>query len=300
MGYLDGNGVTYLWRKIKSAIAQGTAADAGKLGGKNPAYYLPARNLLDNSYFLRPINQRGRSAYKSDGLIYTIDRWELSTTGVGVDSNIELTEQGAVYYIALAGKYAQFTQLLESPQLYYGKTLTFAMYLQDEPAAGVVLLINTETEQSQVEMHAGLNIVTHTVQDGAANIYFRVQNNNLTEAGAIHPVWAAAYEGAYTAETLPPYIPKGYAEELTACQRFYERVHSHIFFSDAGEVDYVIHYGNKRISAPTVTLGDTTFMSAIDVAFAAFNAAINDASGKIGVATGKGYWYGYFDVSADL
>ena len=300
MGYLDGNGVTYLWRKIKSAIAQGTAADAGKLGGKNPAYYLPARNLLDNSYFLRPINQRGQSVYKSDGVIYTIDRWTLSTTGVGVDSYIGLTEQGAVHYVALAGKYAQFTQPLESPQLYYGKTLTLAMYLQDEPPANMMLLINTQTEQSQVEMHAGLNIVTHTVQDGAANIYIRVQNNNLTEAGVIHPVWAAVYEGAYTAETLPPYIPKGYAEELTACQRFYERVHSHIFFTAAGEVDYVIHYGNKRISAPTVTLGNTTFTSAINVTFAAYNAAINDAIGIIGVATGKGYWYGYFDVSADL
>ena len=33
--------------------------------------------------------------------------------------------------------------------------------------------------------------------------------------------WAALYEGEYTADTLPPYVPKGYAEELAECQRYY-------------------------------------------------------------------------------
>ena len=29
--------------------------------------------------------------------------------------------------------------------------------------------------------------------------------------------WIALYEGSYTADTLPPYVPKGYAAELAAC-----------------------------------------------------------------------------------
>lgn len=33
--------------------------------------------------------------------------------------------------------------------------------------------------------------------------------------------WAALYEGAYTADTLPEYQPKGYAMELAECQRYY-------------------------------------------------------------------------------
>ena len=33
--------------------------------------------------------------------------------------------------------------------------------------------------------------------------------------------WAALYEGSYTADTLPAYQPKGYAEELVECQRYY-------------------------------------------------------------------------------
>ena len=33
-------------------------------------------------------------------------------------------------------------------------------------------------------------------------------------------VWAALYEGAYTADALPAYQPKGYAAELAECQRY--------------------------------------------------------------------------------
>ena len=33
--------------------------------------------------------------------------------------------------------------------------------------------------------------------------------------------WACLYEGTYTAETLPPYVPKGYAAELAECQRYF-------------------------------------------------------------------------------
>ena len=36
-------------------------------------------------------------------------------------------------------------------------------------------------------------------------------------------LWAALYEGAYTADTLPPYVPKGYGAELTECRRYYRR-----------------------------------------------------------------------------
>lgn len=42
--------------------------------------------------------------------------------------------------------------------------------------------------------------------------------------GTVFPqiAWAALYEGAYTADTLPPYQPKGYAVELAECQRYYQ------------------------------------------------------------------------------
>lgn len=35
--------------------------------------------------------------------------------------------------------------------------------------------------------------------------------------------WIALYEGSYTADTLPPYVPKGYASEFAECRRYYKR-----------------------------------------------------------------------------
>ena len=48
------------------------AADAQSLGGKAPEYYLQPRNLLDNSDFRNPVNQRGQTSYADK---YGIDRW---------------------------------------------------------------------------------------------------------------------------------------------------------------------------------------------------------------------------------
>ena len=36
-------------------------------------------------------------------------------------------------------------------------------------------------------------------------------------------LWAALYEGAYTADTLPAYVYKGYAAELAECQRYFQK-----------------------------------------------------------------------------
>ena len=152
---------------------------------------------------------------------------------------------------------------------------------------------------SPVYLIPGKTAVRLNSVDGA-NIILRVCADD--GGGADYEVafyYAALYEGAYTEKNVPPYVPKGYAVELAECQRYFERVQDHIYFSAAGVVNYIIHYSNKRIW-PTIALGKTLYMSAITVAFEAWNSTVNDAGGKVGTATGNGYWYGYFDVSADL
>lgn len=53
--------------------------------------------------------------------------------------------------------------------------------------------------------------------DSGDGIYFRL---NFINAGQAY-IWAALYEGSYTADTLPKYVPKGYAAELAECQRYF-------------------------------------------------------------------------------
>ena len=58
---------------------------------------------------------------------------------------------------------------------------------------------------------------------GAASISYADGEVTITSGGGVIK-WSALYEGSYTAETLPPYVPKGYAAELAECQRYYYRM----------------------------------------------------------------------------
>ena len=157
------------------ALKTDVAPDSALLGGKAPAYYLQPRNLLDNSDFTNPVNQRGKTSYTGTG--YVIDRWRS-----WMDSNTLTIHDG---YITTTGDYAQYIKGLGE-----GTYSAFAMRTD-----GTLIQIDTGYESPNDWRYVSL------------------------PAGSY--VWAALYEGAYTADTLPPYVPKGYAAELAECQRYY-------------------------------------------------------------------------------
>lgn len=57
--------------------------------------------------------------------------------------------------------------------------------------------------------------------------------------------WSALYEGSYTADTLPPYVPKGYAAEMMECQRYYQ-------IRSANNIAAVDMRPTMRITSPTI------------------------------------------------
>ena len=64
-----------------------------------------AHNLLDNSWFVNPVNQRGQTSYTS-GNEYTIDRWRITYDTI-------LSIQNG--YINLSGKW-NVLQILKNPK----------------------------------------------------------------------------------------------------------------------------------------------------------------------------------------
>lgn len=163
------------------------------------------RNLLDNSDFRNPVNQRGATTYTAAG--YTIDRWiasaaqpvSLTADGIkldGTNSAIVLRQrfsslQDGVYTIAVkANGHVAVRQYRKS-----GTTYT-KEYENDSYSGGYITMLNNAYPEVQVRANAGSVV---TVE------------------------WAALYPGAYTAETLPAYVPKGYAAELLECQRYYRQ-----------------------------------------------------------------------------
>ena len=101
-------------------ISADSAANSAKLGGKAPEYYLQPSNLLDNSDFRNPVNQREVSSVTTTG--YTIDRWFLQNTGDG----ISISDDGVTFNAT--NSLIVFLQKInkEIRKVLIGKTITVA------------------------------------------------------------------------------------------------------------------------------------------------------------------------------
>jgi hypothetical protein len=223
------------------------AADSAQLGGKAPGYYLSPRSLLDNGDFTRPVNQRGQLSYTGAGR--TIDRWKATNANAQVTVNAG----ASVTFGAGSGGDAFFRQFLESytsqalrassPQGVYtsqsaaltaplegsllgdGGTATLALCLADgtvKAASGNVPVSapTADTPIITIFFDAQIGHVQLRIDpEGALYIQMRANAGN---SFALR--WIALYEGTYTADTLPPYVPRDYAAELAACRRYYVQI----------------------------------------------------------------------------
>ena len=195
-----------------------TASDTSKLGGKAPEYYLQPRNLLDNSDFTNPVNQRERTSYTAYG--YTIDRWKNS-------HSFQVSVNAGSITVAGAKSYHHFMQAIEKYSFLVGKTVTLAIRCKGASGgtAGLAMIDSSGTVygNTQHTLTGGWQTIVETVtipgEISTTSLWFSVYT-----ASALDMEWAALYEGFYTADTLPPYVPKGYAAELAECQRYYYRM----------------------------------------------------------------------------
>lgn len=181
--------------------ATDTAADSAKLDGKDSVYYRKKfshpRNLLDNSDFRNPVNQRGETTYygAGDRDVYTIDRWLFSW------------QAGAV--LTVGKGYIQknnlpLIQRLKNIDL--NKTYTLALCFANG---------DKRVYSGTFANHFG----------DFDNFIWGGMTGDVPQVRIAPPVvdplaWTALYEGEYTADNLPPYVPKGYAAELVECKRY--------------------------------------------------------------------------------
>ena len=212
------------------ALKTDTAQDSSKLGGKAPEYYLQPRNLLDNSDFTNPVNQRGATSYT--GIGYTIDRWR------SWDNEFSLAV-GAGGITVNGGNLVQYLE---------------------KKLSGIHTLVAMTSSGT-------LYIITGDIGGGGYyynNIGFGTEPDRTSwvSLGGGTYVWAALYEGSYTADTLPPYVPKGYAAELAECQRYYLSVRGNwnigIALAGMGNLVLDIPTNIKMIRTPNVILAAKT------------------------------------------
>ena len=149
-------------------------------------------NLLNNSDFRNPVNQRGLAKHVvSSG--YTVDRWYGYHTG----GNLHVSPQTGYVKLWAENKTGNITffQRFEKGVLDLSKKYTLAY---KKASGGIVIDNNPVIEENSFD-------------------FIQIA---MTPNQTLNLVWAALYEGEYTAETLPEYQPKGYAAELAECQRY--------------------------------------------------------------------------------
>ena len=199
-----------------------TASDSAKLGGKAPEYYLQPRNLLDNSFWRRGseiVNQRGQTSYTDQ--VYGIDRWYGRANAQSVEvRNTDIT------VTATATAYVGIKQKIANIEEFAGETVTLAVYVYSTVGVAVGFTDADDNAISEtVDSSTGARVIlcTCTVPSNATPDTFipRILLRTTAQNDYMRCYWAALYEGSYTADTLPPYVPKGYTAELAECQRYY-------------------------------------------------------------------------------
>ena len=228
------------------------ASDSAKLGGKPPEYYHTLLNLLDNSDFTNPVNQRGVTSVTPAGRTHVIDRWFAPGSGVQYVFN------GGI--VTNAGYLWQKCDKAESGNVYTG-----AIEFDNETIILSAQFVKN-TAWKLFGTGTGTNGSVQLATDADGYLYFGL----ATSAGVTNPVRRAAlYEGSYTADTLPPYVPKGYSMELLECQRRY-----HVYETESARPSKPLDCcppmslapGTTAMSQGTLTVdGKTLFYNSTDL-----------------------------------
>lgn len=178
------------------------------------------RNLLDNSDFTNPVNQRGVSVANKRSS-YPVDKWmfDFDDANTTAGANFDTTNRYLYMTRSNSAGFYGFGQSVNGN--IKNKTFTVAVDC-DSYGATFDIAIITESWTSIVK-------TTMPAVNGRCCMTFNSGNNDYIRV-VFYPNSnefiirnAALYEGEYTTETSPEYQPKGYDAELLACQTQLQR-----------------------------------------------------------------------------
>lgn len=188
-----------------------------QLNGKDAKYYIQPIELLDNPEFA--IAQAGYMGQHGSEY-YAADRW------ISESADVSVTRSGEVTTIQNNGSSSAVViqkASSEKHSLYVGKPITLAICLDDD-----TILCKSDTMPTIPES-SGVHACWLDLPNGTlmVNIFSASVNSYQFARFIIHSgasvsfKWIRLIPGTYTADNLPPYIPKGYAAELAECQRYF-------------------------------------------------------------------------------
>lgn len=195
----------------------GTAPNALALGDKAPEYYLPVQNLLVNPDFA--IAQAGYGGWHGN-VMYAADRWSSDADlQFAHDGNgLTIKNTGTTWYRSIRQKV-----LLKNPA---GKTYTLAVTCNTTNSIRLTMAKFESTSFIASSFYNGT---------GSDSVFVLVAKipSDYTERGVtvtlapdcdssgnnVNALQMRLYEGEYTADSLPPFMPPDHTLELAKCQR---------------------------------------------------------------------------------
>lgn len=242
------------------------AANAAAENAKKLVNTATAENLLDNSFFSSPVNQRGGVLYPASAG-YKIDRWR-----TGSNTTLIVAPGAGLSIINEGTSVSGITQ--------------YIMDVRKEPNAGEWMTLACADNQGNI--YCGSAIVPEgkfvtAFANAEKGIHGNIYPEIVSESGSVTPArvqlllqpgtqiilsWAALYRGKFTKDTLPPYTPKPYSLELAECQRYYFRATGYnAFFGYCNSATNAYLYAVLPVpmrTVPTITLIDATLLVRTD------------------------------------
>lgn len=207
----------YSGEEIDAAVGRavtGGALDTSVTNVSNQLGTFVRPNLLDNWYFGRPVNQRGKTSYT--GIGYGIDRWKIDIdTGSGVSINNGLTIKNAGSYI---GQY--FDRLFDSLD---GIPITGSIILSSGHLLTGTLIYKSIINQPQIFFSDSAGVVSmfvNALSNTLTQVELATLKDNVSILAAkleLGPTQTLAHrEGdKWVLNEVPDY-----GEQLRRCQRY--------------------------------------------------------------------------------
>ncbi len=239
-------------------------------------------NLLDNSDFTNPVNQRGSTSYSGGGT-YCIDRWDIASTATVavVSDGIKITAT------TLSGIRQKIENITD------GQLLVFQLcdnadtvYTQAFAASTTQAEYTTDFGKFRFVLNSG-GVLTISI---------------LLNAGERTFKWAKLEKGS----VATPYVPKGYGAELAECLRYFQRVHADWrIYPTLKDMLYRFSQSTLQVMRikPTISAHGTPYtfgctINALDSQPMAFT--VETKITEQGQNSAAASMLGYFDLSADL
>lgn len=172
-------------------------------------------NLLDNTNFFNPINQRNQTSYSNTDAApkYSIDRWQV----LGGTFDVQTRTYTSNSTLGIYGN--QFRQYIPLESVSIGDTITVSSVINDTRQ------IFTTTIPQYGDTVADAPFLLETTWGGFKMITREAEHAALLTmvvnvSQSITVDWIKMEFGNFAT----PYVPKGYNEELTACLRYYQRL----------------------------------------------------------------------------